>query len=103
MGNEELIAKVLAQMSLLEVTQVGLADACGLSQPHLSKVLSNKIKLAHKTEEKLAKWLADFGESGQGARTDTFQALTAKLQRQSPEKRMQFMQLLSILDQLLLE
>ena len=57
MASPSLVDLVQQRMQQMGITQVELAAACGLSQPHLSKVLANRVKLAKKTEGKLKAWL----------------------------------------------
>jgi predicted XRE-type DNA-binding protein len=103
MTDSELIDKVKVRMSQLEITQVELSAACIISQPHLSKVLSKKIKLAQKTKSALTSWLslADAAETASPA--DLMQKIAQKLEKQKPHKIMQFMQFLNTLDRLLME
>ncbi len=93
MESAELIKKVVDQMKVQNVTQAQLAQLCGLSQAHLSKVLKLKIKLASKTQKKLHLWLGENKPpAGAGA---VVRALETKLTSANPRNRMQIMQFLS--------
>ena len=100
MAKGDLIERILERMRQLEITQVELASACGLTQGHLSKVLYKKIKLAKKTKTKLTDWLAETEAQNQIDPSAFAQLLAAKLSLLSPSKRMQFMQFMELAEQL---
>ncbi|MFB6451394.1 hypothetical protein [Bradyrhizobium tunisiense] len=81
-------------------TQSIVAQACGLSQPHLSKVLNRKIKFAKKTAEKLEFWLTAPTEAP-AQTSPTLETIATKLESLAPKRRMQFMRLLAAVDDLL--
>ena len=103
MANTDLLNQVLAQMARLGTTQVELATYCRLSQPHLSKVLSHKIKLATKTSEKLTVWLANSDRVpsavGRQEAVEYVHQFTQRLAELRPNKNMQIMQLLNAIEQ----
>jgi hypothetical protein len=100
MVSDDLLAKVRVRMARRRVTQKELGAECGLSQPHLSKVLSNKIKLARKTKQRLSTWLKDVGATAIPTPHDTVQALITRLETTKPGRRMQIMELLRAIDRL---
>ncbi|MBR0684454.1 helix-turn-helix transcriptional regulator [Bradyrhizobium manausense] len=81
-------------------SQSDVAEACGVTQPHISKVLNGKIKLAKKTAAGLEQWL-DENRQAQEPSPQTLEAIAAKLNALGPKRRMQFMQLLAAIDGLL--
>jgi len=92
MPRSGILEQVRREMTSRGVTQAALAMACGLSQPHISKVMSGRVKLAKKTHQKLTDWL-------QGDTTDDFKnveegvALIQKsLEKMPAGKRREFMQ-----------
>ncbi len=87
-------------LAVLRTTQEGVAKSCGLSQPHLSKVLSNKVKLAPKTQRLLAAWLVDDKPAEDDYAAGELGQLVERLLEGSTERRMQIMQLLRILNSL---
>jgi predicted XRE-type DNA-binding protein len=98
MTSKALIAKVLETMAQLDVTQSELATACGLSQPHISKVLSFQVKLAPKTERKLTVWLKAARSEGGISKGEAVHALALRLEALRPTKRMQIMELLKAIE-----
>ena len=107
MANTDLVSQVLVQMTRLGVTQVELATHCQLSQPHLSKVLANKVKLARKTSEKLTDWLASServsGAVGSDGAVEYVQQFAQRLAELRPNKYMQIMQLLNAIEQIIID
>jgi predicted XRE-type DNA-binding protein len=100
MVTRDIIVNVLTRMAQLRVTQSELASACDLSQPHLSKVLSYKIKLASKTERKLAAWLELAGSTAESTPHNFLEALATRLESVRPGRRMQIMELLRAVERL---
>ena len=100
MSRQGLIPRVKQRMADTGATQSSVALACGISQPHLSKVLSNRLKLARKTQQRLELWLTNGWEKpgGEMAILKSISEGVAKLDR---KRRMQFMQLLKALEGLL--
>jgi transcriptional regulator with XRE-family HTH domain len=96
----DLLERVRERMAALRATQEGVAKLCGLSQPHLSKVLSKKIKLAPKTQRLLAAWLMDGKPAEEGGGAQELGQLVERLLEGSAERRMQIMQFLRLLDEL---
>jgi len=101
MNSRQLISRVNQRMTQLKARQVDVALACGLSQAHLSKVLSNRVKLAKKTANKLAAWIDDADEAIDGLPDNYIRDLAARMERLRPARRMQFMQLLRMVARLL--
>ena len=87
-------------MSAGGVSQAAVAAACGISQPHLSKVLAGRVKLAPKTRARLQTWVSDPPVRAAGRNVDALQRLVSRLAEGSPERTMQIMQLLQLIDAL---
>lgn len=96
-----LLAKVKRRMSETGATQSDVASACGLSQPHISRVLRQDLKLCRKTESRLQSWLDSAAGAPPGRAQDPMHSIAAKVDALSPRKRMQFMHLLKAIDELL--
>ncbi|MDP1616521.1 helix-turn-helix domain-containing protein [Phenylobacterium sp.] len=80
------------------VTQTALADTCGVSQAHLSKVLNEKVSLSGRTAQALSGWV----ERREGIRPNaTLVSIEQKLRLAPPTRRMQIMHLLRSLEQLI--
>lgn len=101
MGSAGLIDSVQERMRNLGLTQAELATACSLSQPHLSKVLTKRVKLARKTEAKLADWLRASADLSEGGPTDFVRSLAARLEELRPARRMQIMELLRAVERVI--
>lgn len=101
MASNPLIKEVLERMAQLDITQSELALACGLSQPHLSKVLSGLVNLAPKTERKLSIWLQSAGDAVEAAPNEIVRSLAARLEKLRPAKRMQIMELLKAVERVI--
>lgn len=101
MGSDSLIDRVQERMRQLDLTQAELATACNLSQPHISKVLSKQVKLAKKTETKLAAWLQFAGDSVEISPNDFVRSLAARLETLRPARRMQIMELLRAVERVI--
>lgn len=100
MPSRSLITRVNGRMREIGATQSDVALACGMSQPHLSKVLRNRVKLAKKTTSKLERWLSSTPEQPPET-APTLETIAAKIAILGPKRRMQFMQLLDAVDGLL--
>jgi len=96
-----LIDLVQQRMQQLEITQAELATACGLSQPHLSKVLANRVKLARKTESKLTGLLHASGVLSEGSPNDFVRSLATRMGQLRPTRRMQIMELLRAIERVI--
>lgn len=96
-----LLAKVKRRMSETGATQSDVAKACGLSQPHISRVLRQDLKLCRKTEARLQVWLDDAAGAHPGRAQDPMHSIAEKVDALSPKRRMQFMHLLEAIDELL--
>lgn len=95
-----LLARVHTKMRETGASQSDVAEACGVTQPHISKVLNGKVKLARKTAAGLEQWLDQNRESRKPS-PQTLETIAAKLNALGPKRRMQFMQLLAAIDGLL--
>jgi transcriptional regulator with XRE-family HTH domain len=98
MTQDPLIARVESKMRKTGANQSTVASDCGLSQPHISKVLRGKIRLADKTAAKLESWLTS--ERAE-APSPALSRIARKLESLTPERRMQFMHLLAAIDRLM--
>ena len=85
-------------MDELGLTQAEVAFACGITQPHLSKILSCKVKPGPKTDRRLAEWLAATSGPGEDEPAPDLAALVLRLSRLAPTKRMQIMHLLETIE-----
>lgn len=85
-------------MAAERLTQADLAAACGLTQPHLSKVLKEKVPLTGRTARALAAWLERQELFVPDA---TLLSIGRKLHAAPAPQRMQIMQLLRSLDGLI--
>src|SRR5260370_32024378 len=94
MDTRDIIVSVLTRMAELKVTQSELASACDLSQPHLSKVLSYKTKLASKTERKLTVWLELAGSTAESTPHNFVESFATRLESMRPGRLMQIIELL---------
>ncbi|MBB4041654.1 transcriptional regulator with XRE-family HTH domain [Microvirga flocculans] len=94
----DILRQVRGRMQALRLTQAEVAKACRVTQPHLSKLLSGKIKMGRKTAAALSEWLArselPAEENGELRR------IVEGLMAAPPEKRMQIMQLLRAVQQI---
>jgi transcriptional regulator with XRE-family HTH domain len=101
MTKTDLVAAVAKRMAELGLTQTELAAACGLSQPHMSKILKKRLKLAKKTQERLGQWLERAENKESSALESTLRAVASKIRQADGKSRMQIMQFLTALDGLL--
>lgn len=92
------LAEIRRRMSAERLTQTDLAAACGLTQPHLSKVLTEKVPLTGRTAHALADWLA---RHELFVPDETLLSIGRKLRDAPANQRMQIMQLLRLLDGLI--
>lgn len=95
-----LLARAHTKMRETGASQSDVADACGVTQPHISKVLNGKVKLAKKTAVALERWL-DQNRAAAEPPPQTLDTIAEKLNALGPKRRMQFMQLLTAIDALL--
>ena len=86
------------RISELGLSQAQVAIACGMTQPHLSKILSNAVKPGKKATSALEAWLS--GEKATST-VDQLGRLAARLEATTPSKRMHVMQFLATLERLL--
>lgn len=82
----------------LELSQAEVARACGMSQPHLSKILSNRVNAGRKATAALEAWRV--GDTGPSA-AEQLHRLAQRIENTSPTKRMHVMQFLATLERLL--
>ncbi len=101
MASPSLVDLVQQRMQQMGITQVELAAACGLSQPHLSKVLANRVKLAKKTEGKLKAWLETSADLSVDNTNDFVRSLTTRLGQLRPARRMQIMELFRAIERMI--
>jgi hypothetical protein len=100
MAEDDLIKKVLELMRERGTNQCGLSSATGLSQPHLSKVLGKKLKIAARTNGALLAWIEGGAPSAIRPPTDEVAALALKLHDLPPGIVMQFMQIVDALSEI---
>ncbi|WP_165828984.1 helix-turn-helix domain-containing protein [Caulobacter radicis] len=102
MTSVDLVDAILARMAADDVSRSALARACGLSQPHISRVLNKQLKPGPKTLAKLARWLNGAGAlaplEGPAPSIADLQQLVKRMGGKSPERRMQIMHFLRLLD-----
>lgn len=82
----------------LGLSQAQVASACGMTQPHLSKILSNSVKPGKKSASSLEAWLSG---SMVPEAVGQLQRLAQRLEETTPAKRMYVMQFLQTLERLL--
>lgn len=100
MPAKTLLARVHTKMRETGANQSDVAQACGVTQSHISKVLNGRVKLARKTAAGLERWLDQNQETIEPSPL-TLETIAAKLNALGPKRRMQFMQLLAAIDGLL--
>jgi transcriptional regulator with XRE-family HTH domain len=103
MVSVDFVDSVIARMAAHGVSQSALARECGLSQPHLSRVLNKRLKLRAKTRSRLEHWMAGSSVGGpmQEGSVPTVQDLqqaVLRLGAKAPERRMQIMQMLKAIE-----
>lgn len=86
------------RMDELNLSQKEVARACGITQPHLSKVLSGKTKPGPKTETALEVWRNQ--DAAQPALV-RLESLARSIAAAPPAKRMHVMHFLESLEALL--
>lgn len=101
MSDTSLIADVQRRMAELAATQAEVARACGITQPHLSKVLNKNVNPGRKTRERLTEWLASTSSETRTEGSSRLAARVARLERLAPGKRMQVMHLLETIEGIL--
>lgn len=99
----DLRSKVVQRMKGLGLSQSEVALACGISQPHLSKVLSKKVRLASKTEVRLIAWLKSTEVVRQRKTRRTVRAVASRIEAMRPSRQSDIMKLLSAIEALLRE
>jgi len=102
MTSVDLVDAILARIAADDVSRSELARACGLSQPHISRVLNKQLKPGRKTQIKLTRWLNGSGVQapleGPAPSIADLQRLVKRMGGKSPERRMQIMHFLRLLD-----
>lgn len=81
-------------MEALGASQASVALWCGISQPHLSKVLARKVKLASKTRSRLEAWSSSSSAANPGPDTEELRRLIERLAAGPPDRVMHIMQIL---------
>jgi hypothetical protein len=82
----------------MRLTQSVVAEACGITQPHLSKILSNKVKLVGRSHRALAAWLVRTSPGGTVAGDTDLEIMVNRLRMAAPNKRIQIMHLLEAVE-----
>ncbi|WP_366524260.1 helix-turn-helix domain-containing protein [Brevundimonas sp.] len=85
-------------MKELGLSQNDVARACGLSQPHMSRVLSGGLSPGRKTSTALAAWLQ---QEPPNDASKQLERLGELIESTSPRRRMHVMQFLASLELLL--
>jgi transcriptional regulator with XRE-family HTH domain len=101
MGSKDIITAVVERMSVLRTNQSEVAKSCGISQPHLSKVLSGKVKLAKSTTSRLKEWLETHVPDKVAQDHEIIGSIANKLPTLPAQRRMQIMQVLRAVRQLM--
>ena len=97
-AENDLVRRVRERMDALGVNQQELARACGVSQPHISKVLAKKLKVANKTERRLMQWLGEDSIRGGAGQTDELHGIVNRLARNPRIRFIHIMQLLLLVE-----
>ena len=92
------ITALKRKIAELELSQQEVALACGITQPHLSKILSEKVKPGPKAGGALDIWL---GQATPPDTIDQFERIRARIIAAPRKKRMHAMQFLKALESLL--
>ena len=87
-------------MAAAGTSQATVAASCAISQPHLSKVLSGKVRLASKTRGRLEAWISEAPRPVPDRGVEGLQRLVLQLAEGPPKRTMQIMQLLRLVDAL---
>lgn len=95
------LTSVVEAMRDRGVTQSALANATGLSQPHLSKVLLKRYKLAEKTRRKLRAWVEGDLDASHDDAVGTLRSIGVNLERLPPSETMELRGILKQLDVML--
>lgn len=82
----------------LGLSQAEVAHACGMTQPHLSKILSKRVNPGRRATESLRAWVK--GDHGISA-AEQLHRLAQRIDAATPKKRMHAMQFLASLERLL--
>lgn len=82
----------------LGLSQAEVARMCGMSQPHLSKILSYRVIPGRKAAAALEAWRV--GDTGSST-AEQLHRLAQRIENSSPTKRMHAMQFLATLERLL--
>lgn len=80
------------------LSQAEVARVCGMTQPHLSKILSKRIKPGRKAVLALLAWSGAVEDS---SLEDQLENIARRIRAASPQKRMHAMQFLSSFERLL--
>ena len=98
MSKDDLVAQVKRRMERVGANQRQVASRVGLSQGHLSKILSERIRPGAKTANSLREWI----QSGSPADDDPdVRALLNRLVQMHPQGKQKTMQLMHLIADLL--
>lgn len=86
------------RMEELGLSQAEVAHACGMTQPHLSKILSKRVGAGRRATASLLAWAK--GEHNISA-DEQLHRLAQRLEVATPKRRMLAMQFLASLERLL--
>ena len=98
MSDADLLGRIEAARSRRRLTQSDIALACGVTQPHLSKVLAKRANIGPKLRQALERWLESSGASPVATTPDEMANLVMRLSNKSPDKHKKIMQILRLLD-----
>ncbi len=82
----------------LGLSQTEVARACGMTQPHLSKILAKRVKAGRRATASLLAWAKSENPVGVA---EQLHRLAQRLDATTPKKRMHAMQFLASLERLL--
>ncbi|MBD3833030.1 MAG: helix-turn-helix transcriptional regulator [Brevundimonas sp.] len=91
-------AAVKRRISELGLSQAEVARACGMTQPHLSKILTGAVKPGRKATVALEGWVTGYTVPDTAGQ---LQRLAQRIEATTPDKRMHVMQFLEGLERLL--
>ncbi len=91
---------VQTEMDRLHIVQSEIAIECGLSQPHISRMLSGKVKIGKKSAAKLQIWLRLRSNDGSISSMEFATRIARTVDALPLEKRNQFMQFISAIERI---
>lgn len=92
------ISAVRRRILELELSQKAVASACGITQPHLSKILSGTVKPGRKASGALDVWMSQKASLNA---VDQLERIRIKMNAAPRKRRMHAMQFLTALESLL--